>query len=350
MLYRFIVSDLKESSTNSHITGQYTSFDNIIGHEVFIKMLHAAIRKNTIHSFLFSGTRGIGKTSMARILAKHIICSSKDICRQCKACKDPIDIIEIDAATYTGVDNIREIIEQSTFKPLISHNKVFIIDEAHMLSKSAFNALLKTIEEPSDSAYFILATTELNKIPMTIRSRCLSCDLKPLSIDNIKKYMLTLLEEYQYTDEILNLLAKYAHGSIRDAKFILEKMFLVIENKIFTMDSIRNIFGFLPDDIKKIVKYIKISDINSALGILNQIESDPTFIIKEIANEIYNSDMNEENKISNYNIAINYIPLLKHFNDIQVVKIALMKMCSKLNSIDQLVEKAKDIFPDMKIE
>lgn len=350
MLYSITVSDLKESSTNSHITGQYTSFDNIIGHEIFIKMLRVAIEKDIIHSFLFAGTRGIGKTSMARLLARHIICDNKNICKQCQACIDPIDIVEIDAATYTGVDSIREIIEQSTFKPLISHNKVFIIDEAHMLSKSAFNALLKTIEEPSKSAYFILATTELNKIPMTIRSRCLLCDLKPLSIENIKKYMTIFLTNYQYTDEILDILAKYAYGSIRDAKFILEKMFLVTENKIFTLDSVKYIFGFLPNDIKRIVKYIKISDINNALEIINNIEADPVFIIKEIANEIYYSDMNEENKIANYNIAINYIPLLKHFNDMQVVKIALMKMCSKLNTIDQLVEKAKDLFPDIKIE
>lgn len=341
------MSGSKESSTNCHTLGQYTSFDQIIGHEVFIKMLKAAINKPNIHSFMFSGTRGIGKTSMARILARSIICNTHNICNICPACIDNIDITEIDAATYTGVDNIREIIEQSTFKPIIAQNKVFIIDEAHMLSKSAFNALLKTIEEPSESAYFIFATTEIQKIPRTLISRCLTCNLQPLSVSEIEEYMRSILVEddmRQYSNDTLRIMAQKAKGSIREAKFILEKASLIGTN------NLRDIFGFLPCDVEQIISYIKQSQYQQAIEILNNIHSsDPLLVLHELADAIYQSDIHNERKVYVYNIAINTIPLLKHYNDLDVVKVAVIKMCLDMNTIDILVERAKKLFPDLQL-
>lgn len=307
-------------------------------------MLKAALETLKIHSFMFSGIRGIGKTTLARILAKSIVCETKNICQKCSACKNPIDILELDGATYNGVEKIREIIDQSTFKPMISKRKVFIIDEAHMLSKSAFNALLKTIEEPTNSSYFIFATTEIDRIPKTVISRCLVCNLQPILKNDLCKYIKSLVN---CDEDVISIVADYSNGSIREAKFAIEKLFLVNENKNFTMSDIKEVFGIIPNDIEQIIRSISSANYEKANKIIDLINAEPIFIMKEIANGIYKSDMSQENKISNYNIAINTIPLLKHFNHIQTVKVAIMKMCLYCDIADQLVEKAKELFPSL---
>jgi len=165
------------------------TFDDVVGQEHIAQTLKRAIESGRIaHAFLFCGTRGTGKTSMARILAKALNCSSAQgpvtvPCGKCDSCVsiakgEDIDVFEIDAASHTGVDNVREIIENSQYRPARSRYKIYIIDEVHMLSKSAFNALLKTLEEPPDHVKFILATTEAEKVLPTIQSRCQRYDFR----------------------------------------------------------------------------------------------------------------------------------------------------------------------------
>ncbi len=156
------------------------SFKDLVGQEHIAKTIENAILGGRLHhAFLFTGTRGVGKTTSARILARTLNCTGGDPlvpCGECPSCKDiasghPMDVIEIDAASNTGVDNIRDLLEQTQYTPMIGKYKVFVIDEVHMLSKSAFNSLLKTLEEPPPHVVFIFATTEVNKVPQTILSR-----------------------------------------------------------------------------------------------------------------------------------------------------------------------------------
>src|SRR5690242_16834822 len=213
-----------------------TTFDEVIGQEHVAQTLKKAIESDRItHAYLFCGTRGVGKTSMARIMAKALNCRSSDRptpqpCGKCDSCiaiarGDDIDVIEIDAASNTGVDNVRDIIENSQYRPAVSRFKVYIIDEVHMLSKSAFNALLKTLEEPPGHVKFILATTDPQKIPVTVLSRCLQFNLKQIPPSLISARLKHVLEEEKISCDAasLQLLAHAARGSMRDALSILDQ-------------------------------------------------------------------------------------------------------------------------------
>lgn len=213
------------------------TFAEMVGQKHIVTTLKNQITSGKLsHAYLFTGGRGVGKTSVARILAKAVNCvkgenSAGDACGECGICKaveagNFIDLVEIDAASNTGVDNIREVIEHVRFAPSLGKYKVFIIDEVHMLSKGAFNALLKTLEEPPAHAIFILATTEISKVPVTIISRTQRFDFKSHSIQDIAEYLERVCKEesLNYSPEILKLIAENAQGGMRDAMSLLGKL------------------------------------------------------------------------------------------------------------------------------
>ena len=210
------------------------SFADVKGQEHIVTTLKNQLKANRIgHAYLFTGTRGTGKTTVAKIFAKTVNCehpTEEGPCGECRICKAisagaSMNVIEIDAASNNGVDNIREIVEEVSYSPAEGKYKVYIIDEVHMLSIGAFNALLKTLEEPPSYVIFILATTEVHKLPITILSRCQRYDFKRISIDTITGRMQELIaaEEVQVEDKALRYIAKTADGSMRDALSLLDQ-------------------------------------------------------------------------------------------------------------------------------
>lgn len=211
-------------------------FQSLIGQDVLVKTLTTAINTGRIaHAYIFTGIRGTGKTSTARILAKALNCLSSDgptatPCGTCENCRaiaagQHIDVLEIDAASHTGVDNMREILDAAQYRPTNGRYKVYIIDEVHMLSSSAFNALLKTLEEPPAHVIFILATTEIRKVPVTILSRCQRFDLVRVPVETLKKHFAWIAdqENVELTDAANDLLARAADGSVRDGLSLLDQ-------------------------------------------------------------------------------------------------------------------------------
>lgn len=211
-------------------------FKSLIGQDVLVKTLTTAIETSRIaHAYIFTGIRGTGKTSTARIFAKALNCLSSDRatatpCGKCENCRaiaagQHIDVMEIDAASHTGVDNMRDILDAAQYRPTNGRYKVYIIDEVHMLSKSAFNALLKTLEEPPAHVIFILATTEIRSVPVTILSRCQRFDLARVPIETLKKHFAWIAsqENIELTDGANDLLARAADGSVRDGLSLLDQ-------------------------------------------------------------------------------------------------------------------------------
>jgi len=227
---------------------------DVIGQEDICSVVEGSIKLNRVaHAFLFSGTRGVGKTTLARILAKILNCEELkedkiEACHKCANCisienESNMDVIEIDAASRTGVADVREIIENINYKPVSSKKKIFIIDEVHMLSKAAFNALLKTLEEPPLDVTFIFATTETEKIPVTVLSRCQHFSLKRVSLESISKHLIQVskLEGYELDDESSKLIAQCSEGSMRDALSILENVFAKGEK--INISIVREVLG-----------------------------------------------------------------------------------------------------------
>lgn len=241
-----------------------TTFDDVSGQTFIIKILKNAIATNKIsHAYLFSGTRGTGKTTIAKIFAKNVNCMNLidgNVCGKCEICTtentdDIQDIIEIDAASNNGVDEIRELKNKIKLAPVLCKYKVYIIDEVHMLSTGAFNALLKTLEEPPSHVIFILATTEPQKIPITIISRCQRFDFKKLSIIDIKNRLKYIAEKehINITGDCLDEIAKMSDGAMRDAIGLLDQVSSFNEDSI-TIDDIYQISGSVP--FKKIYELI----------------------------------------------------------------------------------------------
>lgn len=275
----------------------------LVGQDVFVRTISNAITTNKLHhAFLFTGTRGVGKTSSARILALSLNCKKFDKptltpCLECDCCKAILsgtnpDVIEFDAASNTGKDDIHDVvIDKIGFAPMMSRYKVYIIDEVHMLSKSAFNALLKTLEEPPTNIKFIFATTEVNKVPITILSRCQKFYLKNVPEEIIFPHLKTICEKEQvkYDEEGLKLIAKYANGSIRDSLSLLDQAISISNNNVIA-DEIKVMLS-IPDRkmIAELFYNIYLGDISQSLKsvecfISNEVETQT--VVSEIMETI----------------------------------------------------------------
>ncbi|WP_154103791.1 DNA polymerase III subunit gamma/tau [Eikenella corrodens] len=229
------------------------TFADLVGQEHVVKALQNALGKGRLHhAYLLTGTRGVGKTTIARILAKSLNCETPhegEPCGQCQSCRDIdagrfVDLLEIDAASNTGIDNIREVLENAQYAPTAGKYKVYIIDEVHMLSKSAFNAMLKTLEEPPEHVKFILATTDPHKVPVTVLSRCLQFVLRNMTAQQVSQHLAHVLtsEQIPYEAPALALLGRAAAGSMRDALSLLDQAIAMGSGSVTEAD-VRQMIG-----------------------------------------------------------------------------------------------------------
>ena len=283
------------------------NFDQLIGQESMAIAIQNAIKMDRIpNAYLLTGIRGVGKTTTARIIAKAINCNkkfgtdekcSKDEYCHCQAIIDSshMDILEMDAASKTGIDDIREILDSSQYLPSSAKYKVFIIDEVHMLSKQAFNALLKTLEEPPSHLKFILATTEVKKIPVTILSRCQRFDLRRIKMDEMQTFLRGIAEKEnaKIDDKALAIIAKASEGSVRDALSILDQAIITfnLQSQEITEDKVRDMLGLADQTrvielLSHIVKGSQQKALKEAEDIFN-IGADPKLIVQSMLEIIY---------------------------------------------------------------
>ena len=258
-------------------------FEDVKGQDHIVTTLRNQIKADRIgHAYLFTGTRGTGKTTIAKLFAKSVNCEHPvdgSPCGQCRSCQTiasgaSVNVIEIDAASNNGVDNIREIIDELSYSPVEGKYKVYIIDEVHMLSIGAFNALLKTLEEPPSYVIFILATTEVHKIPITILSRCQRYDFKRISIDTISARLRELMEkeQLQVEEKALKYIAKTADGSMRDALSLLDQCIAFHFGEELTYDKVLDVLGAVDTEVfARLLDLIRKKDIPGCVSLLEEV-------------------------------------------------------------------------------
>ncbi len=261
------------------------SFKDVKGQDHIVTTLKNQIKSGRIgHAYLFTGTRGTGKTTVAKLLAKTVNCENPkegDPCNECSMCKGimsgtSMNVIEIDAASNNGVENVREIVEEVRYSPTEGKYKVYIIDEVHMLSTGAFNALLKTIEEPPSYVIFILATTEVHKIPVTILSRCQRYDFKRITIDIIADRLRELMDEEKLDveDKALRYIARMADGSLRDALSLLDQCISFYLGETLTYDNVLDVLGTVDTKVfSQLLAAVNNQDVSECIRILDEVES-----------------------------------------------------------------------------
>ena len=261
-----------------------STFSEVVGQEHILKALENSINHNKLHqAYIFSGTRGVGKTTIARVFAKCLNCQKHDMpqavpCNECSACLEikagrHIEFLEIDAASRTGVDDMRELLDSVQYKPANARFKIYLIDEVHMLSKSSFNALLKTLEEPPPHVMFLMATTEVEKVPKTVLSRCLQLNLKIIPENQIRDHVQSLLdlESIKYDEESLALIASSAQGSIRDGLTLLDQA-IAHGNGVLESAQVKALLGTIDQSyIIELVNHVAALDGDGAYLALSKI-------------------------------------------------------------------------------
>ena len=354
-------------------------FSDVVGQEVITKTLINSIKSNKIsHAYLFSGPRGTGKTTIAKIFSRSINCehlmNDADPCEECEFCqysnyKECPDIIELDAASNNKVDDIRTLIENVEQVPSMLKYKVYIIDEVHMLSNSAFNALLKTIEEPPSNVIFILATTELNKVPVTIVSRCQTFNFKripnDLMADKIKNICNN--EKVKIDDEVVEKICNYSDGCLRDALSLLDKLISYGNSKI-TIKELNKVDGLINnDDLLDLLQDISDGNINNIVIKLNSYYEEGKNIltltqdlINTLENEYINSIINKETtKYSNLNNLLMYLTeglteIKLSYNPKLILELKLLKYIDeekiKVGEQKEVVKITKSELIEQKIE
>ncbi|SUW88154.1 DNA polymerase III subunit gamma/tau [Campylobacter hyointestinalis] len=286
------------------------SFDELIGQDVVANSLSHALDSGRLgHAYLFSGLRGSGKTSSARIFAKALLCEKGIGSHPCEVCANCImanegrhlDIIEMDAASHRKIDDIRELIEHTKYSPSSARFKIFIIDEVHMLTKEAFNALLKTLEEPPEYIKFILATTDPLKLPATILSRTQHFRFKPISKSNILKHLEFILnkEGIKYEQKALEILSRSGSGSLRDTLTLLDQA-IIFSHEFVSQKSVADMLGLLdPQKIEEILEIVASRDKNALLNLLKELSrSDAELIIDELIINLKDKFINQNSKFS----------------------------------------------------
>ena len=276
-------------------------FNDIISQSHVTRIIKNSIESDKIHhAYILTGIRGVGKTTYARILSKALNCTKNEndkptfepclICKNCISIEESRhqDILEIDAASNTGVADIREIIENAKYKPIMARYKVYIIDEVHMLSNSAFNALLKTLEEPPEHVKFILATTEIKKIPLTVMSRCQRFDLHRLTIEELANYLQNIAkkEGVEIKERASMLISKAAGGSARDGLSLLDQAILTCKDSVIDLESITQMLGIVSlEYIYNLFDLILTGKLNDALNIVRDLYikgAEPFMILQEL--------------------------------------------------------------------
>ena len=261
-----------------------STFDDVVGQEHITQALKNQVASGNIgHAYLFTGSRGVGKTSIARIFARAVNCEKSvdgSPCGECEVCKRligqaDINIIEIDAASNNRVDDVRELREKVKFLPVDARYKIYIIDEVHMLTDSAFNALLKTLEEPPKHVIFILATTEVHKLPATILSRCTRFDFRLVGLDDLVRHLQRVFdsEDISYDDEALRAIAVAGEGSVRDTLSIADCIIAYSPGKI-TLQSVEKVLGTTDEGLMvEFFNHLAVKDIGGLLEFVNKMDN-----------------------------------------------------------------------------
>src|SRR5439155_13460053 len=284
------------------------TFAELIGQDAMVKTLANAIARGRVaHAFLLTGVRGVGKTSTARLIAKSLNCVGPDgqggptitpcnVCEPCRAISEGrhIDVIEMDAASHTGIDDIREIIDAVRYASVSARYKIYIIDEVHMLSKSAFNALLKTLEEPPEHVKFLFATTEVNKVPVTVLSRCQRFDLRRISAEKLAAHFTEVakLEGVEIEPEAVGMIARAAEGSARDGLSILDQAIAHGAGTV-TAEQVRDMLGLADRGrIRRLLQLVLSGDANATLTELDEAHElgiDPTQLLRGLMEALHSA-------------------------------------------------------------
>lgn len=332
------------------------TLDTLVGQEHIKKTLTSAIELGKIsHAYLFTGPRGTGKTSTARILAKSLNCKNGPTvqpCGECESCKDitnsiPIDVIEIDAASNRKVEDAQNILEKIQYVPVNGKYKIYIIDEVHMLTNTAFNALLKTLEEPPENVIFILATTEAHKVLDTIKSRCQRFDFRRITTDDIVKHLryISDSEKINITDDALFAIAKNSAGGMRDSISLLDQLSILGISKEVTVDDVNSILGRISfDTLFKLTNQIIASSPAEAIKILNNIYNsgnEPLQILTNLSEYF-------KNLLIAKTCSKELLPELTGLNEPQIAEVLKQKESLEVQQIVFLIERVSYYIKEVK--